>query len=224
MQTILIVEDEKDLSAIIEFNLKQEGYSVIAAYDGASGLNAIRRFAPDLILLDIMLPAINGIELCKILKKDPALSSIPIIMLTAKGAEIDRVLGFELGVDDYMVKPFSMRELILRIKAVLKRVDFAPVELNHRAGDILLNVENHAVTIAGEAIELTAIEFKLLLYLIENKGKLLSRETLLTSVWDYNYAGDTRTVDTHVTRLRNKLGTAGAMIKTVRGFGYKLEE
>lgn len=226
MKKVLIVEDEKDLAELLAFNLEKEGYAANCVHDGKLGLELAAAELPDLILLDLMLPGLLGTEVCKALRKDPRTAQIPIIMITAKGDEIDRVVGFEVGADDYIVKPFSMREVILRIKSVMRRFEqheAVPVELLS-IGEISIDKQRHLVTSAGIEIELTSTEFKLLLYLVEKKGRVHSRERLLQDVWSYNNAGDTRTVDTHVTRLRGKLGAPGDIIKTVRGFGYKIEE
>lgn len=225
MKTILIVEDERDLLDLITFNLEKEGYRVEKALDGPAGLEAARRTLPDLIILDLMLPGMMGTEICKILKKTEKTARIPVVMLTAKGEEIDRVVGFEVGADDYVVKPFSNRELMLRIKAVLRRTE--PEKSRDRiiaVGPIFIDTGAHTVTSAGEEVILTSTEYKLLLNLAERVGRVQSRDLLLKNVWGYNYIGDTRTVDTHITRLRTKLGDAGDQIKTIRGFGYKLEE
>lgn len=225
MQTILVIEDEKDLAELIAFNLEKEGYRTLTAFDGTDGLEAARREMPDLILLDLMLPGIMGMEVCKTLKKSEKTSHIPVIMLTARGEEIDRVVGFEVGADDYVVKPFSTRELLLRIKAVLRRSLPDTTESRIiKIADITIDPDRHMVVANGEEIILTSTEFKLLLNLAERLGRVQSRDLLLKNVWGYNYVGDTRTVDTHVTRLRTKLGRAGDLIKTVRGFGYKMEE
>jgi two-component system phosphate regulon response regulator PhoB len=173
-----------------------------------------------------MLPGLPGIEICKALRKDPLTAGIPILMITAKGDEIDRVVGFEVGADDYIVKPFSMREVSLRVKAVMRRFEHEvsiPTADRLSIGGITIDKKRHVVVSAGSEIELTSTEFKLLLYLVETSGRVHSREKLLQNVWSYNNAGDTRTVDTHVTRLRSKLGAPGDIIKTVRGFGYKIE-
>ncbi len=224
MKTILVIEDERDLLELISFNLEKEGYRVITATEGSTGLDIARNNLPDLILLDLMLPGISGIEICKILKKHEKTSRIPVIMLTAKGEEIDRVVGFEVGADDYVVKPFSNRELMLRIKAVLRRGEQErPAEKIIRVGRLAIDTSRHRVTSGDEEIVLTTTEFKLLINLAERLGRVQSREVLLKNVWGYNYIGDTRTVDTHITRLRTKLGEAGDFIKTVRGFGYKME-
>lgn len=225
MKTILVVEDEKDLADLVVFNLEKEGYRTLLALDGVMGLEKARDNSPDLILLDLMLPGMPGTEVCKSLKNNEKTAGIPVIMLTARSEEIDRVVGFEVGADDYVLKPFSTRELLLRVKAVLRRS--GPDTATRKSiniGALAIDTDRHSVTVAGEAIELSAIEFKLLLTLAERQGRVQSREQLLRDVWGYNYAGDTRTVDTHLTRLRAKLGKEGEMIRTVRGFGYKLEE
>jgi two-component system phosphate regulon response regulator PhoB len=225
MKTILIIEDERDLLDLIAFNLEREGYRVETAIDGPTGLETARRALPDMVILDLMLPGMLGTEICKILKKTEKTSRIPVIMLTAKGEEIDRVVGFEVGADDYVVKPFSNRELMLRIKAVLRRTE--PDKTRDRViiiGPVTIDTGAHTVTSAGEEVTLTTTEYKLLLNLAERAGRVQNRDLLLKNVWGYNYIGDTRTVDTHITRLRTKLGDAGDLIKTVRGFGYKMEE
>ena len=225
MQTVLIVEDEKDLAELIAFHLEKEGFRALIAGDGTAGLNEARNAKPDLILLDLMLPGIMGTELCRLLKGSEQTAGIPVIMLTAKGEEIDRVVGFEVGADDYVVKPFSTRELMLRVRAVLRRnSDQTPKGATVTVGVLVIDTERHLVSVSGEEVILTSTEYKLLMNLAERMGRVQSRELLLQNVWGYNYLGDTRTVDTHMTRLRTKLGAAGEMIKTVRGFGYKLEE
>jgi len=227
MKSVLIIEDEKDLAELLSFNLEKEGFTATCIHDGKLGLERARADIPDLILLDLMLPGLLGTEVCKALRKDQRTAQIPIIMITAKGDEIDRVVGFEVGADDYIVKPFSMREVSLRVKAVMRRFENeSPQPKNEllTIGDIVINRERHTVQSAGNEIDLTSTEFKLLLYLAEKKECVQSREQLLQNVWSYNNSGDTRTVDTHVTRLRGKLGTPGDIIKTVRGFGYKIEE
>jgi len=224
MQTILIIEDERDLADLLAFNLEKEGYKTVIAADGVEGLDTAARVMPDLVLLDLMLPGMLGTEVCKNLKKIERTSRIPVIMLTAKGEEIDKVVGFEVGADDYVVKPFSTRELLLRVKAVLRRavseVVASPVI---KVGAITIDTERHLVMVNGEEITFTTTEFKLLHTLVKRLGRVQSRDVLLRDVWGYNFVEDTRTVDTHVTRLRTKMGEAGEMIKTVRGFGYKLE-
>jgi len=227
MKKVLIIEDEKDLAELLAFNLEKEGYSAICAHDGKLGLEQAGAFLPDLILLDLMLPGMLGTDVCKALRKDLRTAHIPIMMITAKGDEIDRVVGFEVGADDYIVKPFSMREVTLRIKAVMRRFEHEPqppADDIFTVGDIAIDKERHTVMSAGTEIDLTSTEFKLLLFLAEKKGCVQSREKLLQNVWSYNNVGDTRTVDTHVTRLRGKLGVPGDIIRTIRGFGYKIEE
>ena len=224
MQSILIIEDERDLAELLAFNLEKEGYRTAIALDGIQGIEAASRHAPDLILLDLMLPGMLGTEVCKLLKKNPATAGIPVVMLTAKGEEIDKVVGFEVGAEDYVVKPFSNRELLLRIKAVLRRAtsDSAETPVIY-VGGLSIDTERHQVTINGNEVIFTMTEFKLLHVLVKRLGRVQSREVLLRDVWGYNFVEDTRTVDTHVTRLRTKMGEAGDMIKTIRGFGYKME-
>lgn len=225
MKTILIIEDEHDIAELIAFHLGNEGYRVMSSPDGVSGLETARAQLPDLIVLDLMLPGMMGTEVCRSLKQNSRTAGIPIIMLTAKGEEIDRVVGFEMGADDYVVKPFSNRELMLRIRSVLRRSE--PESAGEKViitGPITIDLARHIVTSAGEEVVLTSTEYKLLLNLAERVGRVQSRDLLLKNVWGYNYVGDTRTVDTHITRLRNKLGEAGELIKTVRGFGYKMED
>ncbi|OGU14562.1 MAG: DNA-binding response regulator [Geobacteraceae bacterium GWC2_53_11] len=227
MKKVLIIEDEKDLAELLAFNLEKDGFAATCVHDGKQGLERAMTDLPDLILLDLMLPGMLGTEVCKALRKEPRTARIPIIMITAKGDEIDRVVGFEVGADDYIVKPFSMREVALRVKALMRRVgQEAPVPSADllTLGDIAIDKQRHTVTSAGSEIELTSTEYKLLLHLVEKKGFVQSREQLLQRVWGYNNTADTRTVDTHVTRLRGKLGEPGEIIKTVRGFGYKIEE
>ena len=224
MQNILVVEDEKDLAELIAFNLEREGYQTTLAYDGIAGLDAAGRVRPDLIILDLMLPGVLGTEVCKMLKKNEKTAGIPVLMLTAKGEEIDKVVGFEVGAEDYVVKPFSTRELLLRVKALLRRAATGNVPgAVVGVGPVTIDSERHLVAINGSEVAFTMTEFKLLLTLVQRLGRLQSREVLLRDVWGYNFVEDTRTVDTHITRLRTKMGDAGEMIKTVRGFGYKME-
>jgi two-component system phosphate regulon response regulator PhoB len=226
MKKVLIIEDEKDLAELLAFNLEKEGFAATCVHDGKLGLEKAGADLPDLILLDLMLPGLLGTEVCKALRKDQRTARIPIIMITAQGDEIDRVVGFEVGADDYIVKPFSMREVALRVKAVMRRSEHEakiPVSEHLAIGDIVIDKQRHTVMSAGSEVELTSTEFKLLLYLAEKKGCVQSREQLLQRVWGYSNTADTRTVDTHVTRLRGKLGAPGDIIRTVRGFGYKIE-
>ena len=228
MKRVLIIEDEIDLAELLAFNLEKEGYDATCVHDGKLGLDRARADHPDLILLDLMLPGMLGTDVCKALRKDTRAAHIPIIMITAKGDEIDRVVGFEVGADDYIVKPFSMREVVLRVKAVMRRFEDevkTPLTENYAIGDVVIDTQRHTVMSAGSEVGLTSTEYKLLLFLAETSGCVQSRENLLDNVWGYNNAGDTRTVDTHITRLRCKLGAPGEnIIKTVRGFGYKIEE
>jgi two-component system phosphate regulon response regulator PhoB len=224
MKTILVIEDEQDLAELIAYNLEKEGYLSLIAIDGTSGLKLAQSEIPDLILLDLMLPGISGIDICKVLKENERTAAISIIMITAEGEEIDRVVGFEVGADDYMVKPFPMRELLLRVRAVLRRPGFVDPQGNViKVGPLSIDSDCHIVNIAGEEIFLTSTEYKLLLSLAEKIGRVQSRERLLKDVWGFSHIGDTRTVDTHITRLRTKLGMAGKLIRTVRGYGYKME-
>jgi DNA-binding response OmpR family regulator len=222
---VLVVDDEPEAVELVEFNLKQAGYSVVTAADGAEALTKARASQPSLIVLDLMLPEVDGLEVCKMLRRDPATSGIPIVMLTAKAAEIDRVLGLELGADDYVTKPFSPRELVLRVKRLLQR-DHTAVEEQDKLsfGDLLLDVPRHIVSWRGKPIDLTATEFKLLTVLARRRGRVQSREQLLRDVWEYNSLVDTRTVDTHMRRLREKLGPAAKFLDTVRGVGYRFVE
>jgi DNA-binding response OmpR family regulator len=219
------VDDEPEAVELLEFNLKQAGFEVIAAADGAQALKKARSVVPSLIVLDLMLPEIDGLEVCKMLRRDPATAGIPIIMLTAKAAEMDRIVGLELGADDYITKPFSPRELVLRVKKVLQRGKAAPAEpAALKFGDLLIDVPRHLVKWRGKPMELTATEFKLLVILAQRRGRVQSRDQLLRDVWDYNSLVDTRTVDTHMRRLREKLGPASKYLDTVRGVGYRFVE
>jgi two-component system phosphate regulon response regulator PhoB len=221
-QKILVVDDEPDAVELIEFNLTGAGFDVITAEDGAEALKKARRSLPDLILLDLMLPEVNGLEVCKILRRDSATSAIPIIMLTAKAAEIDRVLGLELGADDYVTKPFSPRELVLRVKNLLNhRRSEAVVAKKIHIGDLIVDMDRHLVWVRSKIVDLTATEFRLLSLLAQRRGRVQSREQLLQDVWHYDSIIDTRTVDTHMRRLREKLGTAADFLQTVRGVGYR---
>jgi two-component system phosphate regulon response regulator PhoB len=222
---ILMVDDEPEAVELVEFNLKQAGFDVATAADGAEALKKARAVSPALILLDLMLPEIDGLEVCKLLRRDPVTAGIPIIMLTAKAAEIDRVLGLELGADDYVTKPFSPRELVLRIRKILdRRKPAAEKRETVRLGDLQVDVAKHLVTWRGKSIDLTATEFKLLTVLVQRAGRVQSRDQLLRDVWEYDNLIDTRTVDTHMRRLREKLGSAAKHLDTVRGEGYRIVE
>ena len=222
---ILVVDDEPEAVELVEFNLKQAGYEVISAADGAEALTKSRAKKPNLIVLDLMLPEMSGLEVCKTLRRDPATAGIPIIMLTARAAEIDRVLGLELGADDYITKPFSPRELVLRVKKILSCGPVAAeVPDTLRFGELLIDVPRHVTSVRGRPVALTATEFKLLTLLAQRRGRVQSREQLLRDVWEYNNLVDTRTVDTHMRRLREKLGAAAKHLDTVRGVGYRFVE
>jgi len=220
---ILIAEDEPDVLTLVAGNLKTAGYQVLKAEDGESALEQARHALPALIVLDLMLPGMSGLEVCRVLKTDSATRAIPILMLTAKAEEIDRIVGLELGADDYVTKPFSPRELVLRIKSILRRAT-SPSEASDvlRHGDIQVDRSRYEVQVRGKAVEFTATEFKLLTVLMERRGRVQSRDTLLNDVWGYESLIDTRTVDTHIRRLREKLGKAADCIETIRGFGYRM--
>ena len=217
---ILVVDDEPDALELVKVNLTNAGLEVVTAADGEAALQKARSALPSLILLDLMLPEVDGLEVCKILRRDPATKEIPIIMLTAKAAEIDRVLGLELGADDYVTKPFSPRELVLRVKKVLQRARSEEAE-SLKFGDLLIDVPRHLVSWRGKKMDLTATEFKLLTVLAQRRGRVQSRDHLLRDVWEYNSLVDTRTVDTHMRRLREKLGSAARYLDTLRGVGYR---
>jgi two-component system phosphate regulon response regulator PhoB len=225
MPSILVIEDEPDLREVLEFNLRQAGHEVLAASRAADGLRLARQQLPDLVILDLMLPDRPGTDVCRDLRTDAATRSLPILILTARGEEIDRVVGFELGADDYMTKPFSMRELLLRIQAILRRargdVDETAVV---RFGRLKIDKAAHRVWVDDKEIELTSLELKLLVMLHERKNRVQSRESLLEEVWGLAADITTRTVDTHVKRLREKLGPAADYIETVRGAGYRFAE
>jgi DNA-binding response OmpR family regulator len=222
---ILVVDDEPDALELIAFNLKNAGLEVLTAENGDQALRLARSQLPDLILLDLMLPEVDGLEVCKILRRDAATSAIPIIMVTAKAAEMDRVLGLELGADDYVTKPFSPRELVLRVKNLLRRRQAAETPTDRiSVGDLSIDIPRHLVTVQGRAVELTATEFRLLSVLAQRRGRVQSREQLLRDVWNYETVIDTRTVDTHMRRLREKLGPAARYLDTVRGVGYRFIE
>jgi two-component system, OmpR family, phosphate regulon response regulator PhoB len=222
---ILIVEDENDVVDLLTLNLRKAGGFLISkAGDGATGLTKARAEKPDLIILDLMLPKIPGLEVCKILKSEAATRHIPILMLTARAEEIDRVVGLECGADDYVTKPFSPREIILRIKAILRRGASEEADDRLSAGPITIDPARHEVLVNGKRVELTSLEFKLLRTLMQRRGRVQERDRLLNEVWGYESVIDTRTVDTHVRRLREKLGKAGEVVETVRGFGYRVRD
>lgn len=225
MKPILIIEDEKDIVDLITYHLRQNGFPVIFALDGPSGLEKAQKENPALIILDLMLPSMDGKDICRALKSNSSTKAIPILMLTAKTEEVDRVVGFELGADDYVTKPFSPKELVLRIKAILRRIETPPDGIKIlKIGDLFIDVDRYQVSFKKVPIKLTSTEFKLLVELAANKGRVLNRDYLLDKVWGYTYEGYSRTIDTHIRRLREKLGVAGEYIETVRGIGYRLRE
>lgn len=223
--TILIIDDEKDLVELVRYNLEKDGFDAIAASDGRSGLDIATRHRPDLIVLDVMMPELDGLETCRQLRQDDRSARIPIIMLTAKATEADRVVGLELGADDYVVKPFSPRELLARIKAVLRRThsqQAAGPMLRH--GELQVDIERHEVTYGGQPVSLTATEFRILQFLASRPGRVLSRDEIIDAALGRDAAIFDRTIDVHITALRRKLQTGGEIIETVRGFGYKLRD
>jgi DNA-binding response OmpR family regulator len=222
---ILVVDDEPDALELVAFNLKRAGFQVVTAADGAEALRRAHEQLPDLVVLDVMLPELDGLEVCRRLRKESGTAGIPVLILTAKSAEIDRVLGLELGADDYLTKPFSPRELVLRIKNLLGRRPAATESHSQlRIGQLSIDLDRHQVEVRGRAVELTATEFKLLVLLVQRRGRVQSREQLLRDVWEYDTMIDTRTVDTHMRRLREKLGTSAPLLETVRGVGYRVTE
>lgn len=226
-EKILIVEDEKDIIKMLDYNLKKEGFKVIDARDGEDALDLAVREHPDLILLDLMLPGINGLDVCKSLKKENKTARIPIIMLTAKSQETDKIVGLELGADDYVTKPFSPRELIARIKAVLRRAtEKEKLPEVFQTGDLKIDFAKISVNVKDKLVELTSKEFELLKILLKAKGRVLSRDYLLDTIWGYDHAMEiqTRTVDVHIRTLRKKLKSAAKMIITVKNYGYRFEE
>lgn len=227
-EKILIIEDEPDILRLLEFNLRAAGYTTLRATTGREGLEKARIEKPSLVLLDLMLPDIRGTEVCMQLKSDAKTAHIAVVMLTARSEEVDRIVGFELGADDYITKPFSARELVLRIRAVLRRgqvnqPDDTPGEVLH-FGEVEVDTGRHRVRVDGEEVQLTHLEFRLFTTFLKRKGRVQSRDTLLNDVWGVSAAVTTRTVDTHVKRLREKLGVAGRYIETVRGIGYRFQE
>ena len=220
---ILVIEDEPDIRKTLEYNISREGHKVLTAGSIHDAEKILQSQSLSLVLLDLMLPDGSGLDFCRKLKTNSKTESIPVIILTAKDDEVDKVVGFELGADDYVTKPFSVRELILRIKAVLKRGEVKKdiVEVERQFGDLKIDIESHEVYVDEMQIELTALEFKLLNQLVETRGRVQSRDQLLSEVWGYSAEVTTRTVDTHIKRLRNKLGSMGKYVQTIRGVGYK---
>ncbi len=223
---ILVVDDEPDVTELVVYHLKAKGFQVEALNHATASISRVRSFLPDLIILDIMMPELSGIQICRILRADPKLARIPIIFLTAKAEPQDRIEGFESGADDYLAKPFSPKELVLRIESILRRAagGLQVPTTRLQVGGILLDAETHRVTVHGQLIELTATEFKLLRLLMERPGRVQTREHLLLNVWNYSTEIETRTVDTHIRRLREKLGEEANWIETIRGVGYRIAD
>ena len=222
MQRVLICDDEPDLAALLEVNLRDAGFVVEVAHTGEAALLLARLHRPDLVLLDLMLPDVSGSEVCRRLKSDPLTALVPVMMLTARSEEPDRVSGFEAGADDYVTKPFSVRELVLRVKAMLRRQAGPSHAAALEVGKLRLDPTAHRVYVEGQEVSLTALEFKLVHHLLIHRGRVQSREILLSEVWGLSSLLETRTVDTHMMRLRDKLGAARELIETVRGVGYRL--
>jgi DNA-binding response OmpR family regulator len=220
-ETVLIIEDEPDVLELVVYHLQKSGFKTATARDGNQGLQKARDLVPALVVLDLMLPGLDGTAICKQLKADPRTAQVPILMLTAKAEEVDRILGLELGADDYITKPFSPRELVLRIKRLLRAPSPEETSARIQWKDLTIDPERHEVAIKGKAVELTATEFKLLTILAQRRGRVQSRESLLQDVWDYESLIDTRTVDVHMRRLREKMGPAAKYLDTVRGVGYR---
>jgi two-component system phosphate regulon response regulator PhoB len=219
---ILIVDDEADALEVLGFKLREAGYEPLIAADGTTALTLARVERPALVVLDLMLPEIDGLEVCRLLRRDPATAGLPIIMLTAKATETDRIVGLEIGADDYVTKPFSPRELVLRIKKVLARASAGEDNSGHlRHGELEIDAARHAVLVKGKPVALTATEFKLLEVLVRRRGRVQTRDRLLQDVWGYENPIDTRTVDTHMRRLRERIGPAAHLLETVRGVGYR---
>ena len=223
--TILVIDDERDLIELVRYNLDKEGFDVLAASDGTSGLEIATKHKPDLVVLDLMMPGMDGLDVCRRMRADDRTRRIPVIMLTAKAGETDRIVGLEMGADDYVTKPFSPRELVARVKAVLRRTSDQqePAELIRR-GDLAIDAKRHEVTYAGQPVALTATEFRILRFLASRPGRVVSREDIIDSALGREAAIFDRTIDVHVTALRKKLGSGGIQIETVRGFGYKFRD
>ena len=222
---ILIIEDEKDIRELLQLYLKREGYDVHIAKDGETGLRKASQERFDLVLLDLMLPQLDGLEICRNLRSRPPTADLPIIMITAKAEEADRIVGLEMGADDYITKPFSPREVMARVKAIFRRLGKPRVnEIQREYGGIALNPSKHEVTYKGKSHSLTAKEFKLLDYFLSNQGRVLSRDILLNEIWGYDYFGTTRTVDVHVAHLRHKFQVLNKSLVSIKGLGYKLQE
>jgi two-component system, OmpR family, phosphate regulon response regulator PhoB len=223
---ILVVDDEPDVTDLVAYHLKAKAFHVETLNDATASIAKARSYQPDLIILDIMMPDLSGIQVCRILRADPKLAKVPIIFLTAKAEAHDRIEGLESGADDYLSKPFSPKELVLRVESILRRVAAPqePVSAKLRVGDIQLDSDTHRVTVKGAVLDLTATEFKLLRIMMERQGRVQTREHLLLNVWNYSTEIETRTVDTHVRRLREKLGAEAGWIETIRGVGYRIAD
>lgn len=223
-EKILVVDDAEHIVELIKYNLEKNGYNVICAYDGIEALELAKKELPNLMILDIMLPKMDGYDVCKSIRNDPSISMMPIMMLTAKGEEFDKVLGLELGADDYITKPFSVRELLARVKAILRRTKYQNIDNTFSFDDVTVNFQKHEVIKKGSKVDLTLKEFELLETLIRNKGRVLTRDYLLDKIWGYDYAGETRTVDVHIRHLRQKIEDDDRnpkFIETIRGVGYR---
>jgi len=223
-EKILIVDDEEHIQELIKFNLENSGYKVLCAGNGNEAVKIAKAEIPNLILLDLMLPGMDGYDVCKEIRRDNEISNMPIIMITAKGEELDKILGLELGADDYITKPFSVRELLARVKAVLRRTAIQPLDKSFRFGNITVDFDKHEAIRDGKKIDLTLKEFELLEILIKNRGRVMTRDHLLDKVWGYEYIGETRTVDVHIRHLRQKVeenDKTPQYIETVRGIGYR---
>jgi two-component system, OmpR family, phosphate regulon response regulator PhoB len=224
---ILVVDDEEDVTTLVGYHLRSKGFRVETINDPSLIMGRARTFQPDLVILDVMMPEISGVQVCRLLRSDPKLRRVPVVFLSAKSEEGDRIQGLEVGGDDYICKPFSPKELILRVQSIFRRLDDGGDQqkgLVLQVGRIVIDVDHHRVTVADEVIELTATEFKLLKVLMERKGRVQARDHLLLNVWNYETEIETRTVDTHVRRLREKLGTEASLIETVRGVGYRMTD
>ena len=224
MTRVLVVEDDRDIAELVERYLQKAGFSIELLSSGRDALKAIADRTPDLLILDLMLPHVDGLEICRAVRSEPRTAAIPIIMLTARADESERIVGLEIGADDYVAKPFSPNELVARVRALLRRTQRQPETRDISYGPIHVDTERHVVSSSGAAVALTAKEFLLLEYLLRHRGRVLSRDVLLTDVWGYKYTGGTRTVDVHVRRLREKLPALGDALVTVKQFGYKLLE
>lgn len=223
---VLVVDDEPDVTELVSYKLRREGYVVEIINDPLRIMGMAREFSPDLFVLDIMMPELDGLKLCRLIRADSKLSRVPIIFLTARAESEDRVAGLECGADDYICKPFDAKELVLRVGLIFKRMGASIADHTRRlqAGDVVLDEEMHTVVVSGKVVDLTATEFKLLKLLMERKGRVQSRENLLVNVWNYDTDTETRTIDTHIRRLREKLGERSAVIETVRGVGYRIND